>query len=879
MIVFLSYAKKDIDVAKKMCEDLKNINVDLWFDFEKILPGQDWENAIKKVLKKCRIIIALLSSNSVSKQGFVQHELQVTLKLLDESQNSDCYIIPVRVDQCTPSDEKFENLQWVDLFPSYENGIALILKSIEAKAKESSNIEKIKFEAITFFHFKPEELIGSVIEKYQINKHIKSSKYNSIYKSKHTRLNRFACIKISHINPDFNQAISKVFFNGTRKLPKLNHKNIAEIYSSDIWEFESRKMLYIISEFVEGKSLNNYTGKFKGKGEYELAIKIFTEICEGMRSAHEITYYDDGYETVGVLHGNIKSKNVIINEDNSPKIIDFLLADFQRLLDPRKENMSELFTNSKKVAHDSTLVFGSPGYMPPEQEREGIVSRASDIYSLGILLYEIFTGRKIENREHVSIDEIHNDIISENRYASRKISKIIYKATEILPGKRYGAIYEMIDELNEKDSKSDTAYSWDSLNKNKLPILLFSSLILLVISLLKTSIDNNSSALFWLLDNLNSSIGFLITYIYNHKTIAIIISSIMALSFASFVSLRKKQVSHGPVMDPFISLFKTFFSLLGTMIKPGNIKHALYNLIRRRIGPYELKSKIVEGGMGELYLAVNRRIPQKSFIIKIVKKELVKNKNFLMQFDREAELSSSLNHPNIVKIFDYFRKDHAIVMEHVEGRNLAYIIKNYGKLPIKIALYLALQVCAGIHHAHLKNFIHRDIKPGNILISYEGEVKVTDFGIAKALFDSSPESDPTSTIILVKDSIKGTLAYASPEQALRKKVDHRSDIFSFGVIFYEMLSGEMLYTFGRNTNTIEAIRCIAEQETKPICEIRNDVPEDLSEVIMRCLNKKIEDRFQETQEIIDRIEIIQKEMGLIGSPLGLSEFMGTFKED
>lgn len=301
-------------------------------------------------------------------------------------------------------------------------------------------------------------------------------------------------------------------------------------------------------------------------------------------------------------------------------------------------------------------------------------------------------------------------------------------------------------------------------------------------------------------------------------------------------------------------------------------------LLFKNIGHYELKEKIGEGGMAVIYLAENRRVKELKFVVKKVKPELAVKENFIHQFEIEAENSLKLKHQNVVTVFDYFKKKHALIMEYVEGKNLSEICKKSGPLEIDLAIYIAVEICKGIAHAHQKNMIHRDIKPSNILISYTGIVKVSDFGIAKALKGPTGAKGSSQDTISLDGGIKGTLAYASPEQVQNKNVKYLTDIYSFGIVFYEMLSGSILNAFGENTETFDAMEKIVRGEIEQIINLRPDIPKYLNDIIMKCLQKEQTKRFQSVLDIIQKLELLQQKKNMFYSSIKLSEFMNQFRK-
>lgn len=306
--------------------------------------------------------------------------------------------------------------------------------------------------------------------------------------------------------------------------------------------------------------------------------------------------------------------------------------------------------------------------------------------------------------------------------------------------------------------------------------------------------------------------------------------------------------------------------------KALKISHDIKSM--QRIGPYLLQQKIARGGMAELFLAdyVRRDGFRRKVAIKRILPHLAGNKDFIKMFTREARLAALLQHPNIVQIFDYGKIENAyfIAMEYIDGKNLGEILAamNQG-LTVEKAVFIILEICKGLDYSHTKrddkgkafNIVHRDISPQNMLISYQGEVKISDFGISKA------SSEPSFTQAGV---IKGKLAYLSPEQALGESINQQADIYALGLVFYETLTGKRVYKF---SSDVEAIRTIPKKDIDPLIKSMPDLPEEVNRIVMKCLEKDKDRRYQNASALYNDLLACKKELKITFDTADLADFM------
>ncbi len=247
---------------------------------------------------------------------------------------------------------------------------------------------------------------------------------------------------------------------------------------------------------------------------------------------------------------------------------------------------------------------------------------------------------------------------------------------------------------------------------------------------------------------------------------------------------------------------------------------------------YELLEKVGVGGMAVVYKATDKLL-NRFVAVKLLRSEFQGNEEFIRRFNIESQAAASLSHPNIVSIYDVGQSEekHYIVMEFIEGKTLKeYIAEKKGNIYWKEATDIAMQICSALEHAHSKHIIHRDIKPQNIMINTEGVIKVTDFGIARAA------SGGTLTM-----EAMGSAHYLSPEQARGGYTDQRSDIYSFGVLLYELYTGQL--PFDGDTTVAVAMQHMQSEPVKP-CKIKEDLPRSIESIILKAMSKEQRLRYE-----------------------------------
>ncbi len=253
---------------------------------------------------------------------------------------------------------------------------------------------------------------------------------------------------------------------------------------------------------------------------------------------------------------------------------------------------------------------------------------------------------------------------------------------------------------------------------------------------------------------------------------------------------------------------------------------------------YEIIKSIGEGGMANVYLAYDT-ILDRNVAIKVLRGDLANDEKFVRRFQREALSASSLSHPNIVAMYDVGEDDglYYIVMEYVEGKTLKQLLKKRGSLTLSEAIDIMLQLTDGMAHAHDSYIVHRDLKPQNIMIQDDGQIKITDFGIAMAL---------NSTQLTQTNSVMGSVHYLPPEQAAGKGTTIKSDIYSMGIIFYELLTGELPF---KGDSAVEIALKQMKEPLPDVHKLNNDIPQSIENIILKSTAKNPKNRYDDAKSM------------------------------
>jgi len=559
-------------------------------------------------------------------------------------------------------------------------------------------------------------------ERYEILKRLGEGGMGAVYKARDHELDRLVALKV--IRPELagHPDILRRFKQELILARQVTHKNVVRIF--DLGTADGRK--FITMDFIEGNDLKSIINE-RGKIPPAEAVPIVEQICRGLEAAH----------TEGVVHRDLKPQNVMVDDAGRVWLMDFGLA--------RSMELSGLTRTG--------VLMGTPDYMSPEQARAEKVDARSDLFSVGIIFFEMLIGRlpfqadtlmakllqRVQQRA-VPVNEIDPGIPAD-------IAAVVSKCLEPDVTKRYQSTREILNDLGGGASISSPA-------------------------------------------------------------------SGSALASAAASGLGA-------------------FSLAD--LGPGS-----------QFGPrYRIESVIGEGGMGKVYKAYDSDL-DRTVALKLVRPELAEDANSLQRFKQELLLASRISHRNILRIHDLGDVNGVkfISMAFVQGMDLHDSLARQGRLPIERAVNIAKQLAGALEAAHAEGVVHRDLKPRNVLIDVDDHIYVSDFGLAKSL-----DSDKTGMTRV--GEVLGTPRYMSPEQAESKAADHRSDIYSLGVIFYEMLTGEVPFN---GESSLQVMFQHVQQQPKDPRLLNPELPEYLAVIILRCLEKDPAQRYQSANDLLADLE-------------------------
>ncbi|MBZ0269366.1 serine/threonine protein kinase [bacterium] len=267
---------------------------------------------------------------------------------------------------------------------------------------------------------------------------------------------------------------------------------------------------------------------------------------------------------------------------------------------------------------------------------------------------------------------------------------------------------------------------------------------------------------------------------------------------------------------------------------------------RKTLGGYEVVTEIAEGGMGTVFLAVQTALNRPA-VLKKARRDLVDHPELGERLEREAHAAASIHHHNVVAVYDYFahRNDRYIVQEFVDGTDLAAVLRQKERLPWRVAAMIGLEALRGLEEIHASGTVHRDLKPSNILLGRRGEVKIADFGIAL---------DVSGSTLTIPGTMVGTPVYMPPEQLQGERVDGRSDLFSWGVVLYELLTGELPFPEAADEEDDTLLQRMLKGKYPRVRQVTRRVPRSLAKLVQKCLRGKPKRRAGTAREVRHELE-------------------------
>jgi serine/threonine protein kinase/Tol biopolymer transport system component len=559
-------------------------------------------------------------------------------------------------------------------------------------------------------------VIGSTISHYQILDRLGGGGMGVVYKARDLRLDRLVALKFLSSQRGADQEHRRRFIREARAASLLNHPNICAIY--EIGETGDGAM-FIVMALCEGETLCDRIDD--GPLPVPEAVGIALQIAGGLARAHER----------GIVHRDVKPSNVILSPDGV-KLVDFGIA--------------KLIDHSRLTLTGTAM--GTAAYMSPEQFEGEAVDARTDVWSLGVVIHEMVTGRPpfglVETQAIRGILERDPPPMSLHRSGvPPALERIVLRALEKRPAARYASMDELRADLQD---------------------------------------------------------------------------------LAAMLNLP-------PLQEPEENEERTHRELPIPLAAFRTAPQETDGLVGRAVGPYEVLELIGGGGMGVVYRARDARLARTA-ALKFLPAELTRDPGAKERFVEEARAASSLDHPNLCTILEMGETPDGrlyLAMPCYDGETLRRRIER-GPLPLAEAVDIAEQVARGLSKAHRNGIVHRDIKPANVMLTADGVVKILDFGLAKlagaaALFRSG--------------SSAGTPAYMSPEQARGDDVDPRTDLWSLGVMLYEMLAGRRPF---RGEREQAVIFSILNERPQPLRELRPDVPPELAALVDRLLAKSPAER-------------------------------------
>jgi serine/threonine protein kinase/Tfp pilus assembly protein PilF len=594
-------------------------------------------------------------------------------------------------------------------------------------------------------------MIGKTISHYSVLEKLGEGGMGVVYKAWDTRLERLVALKFLPDDYAHDQALRERFLREARAASALNHPNICTIH--DIGEEDGR--VFIAMEFLDGTTLRELVRG--GPLETGRLLKISGQILDGLEAAHG----------EGIIHRDIKLANIFVTKGGRAKILDFGLA--KKSLSKPVATAAEGRRIPEEHMTSGLAALGTAAYMSPEQALGKPLNPRTDLFSFGIVLYEMATGRAPFHGDTTGL--LLLSIVQEIPEPPRQINPNLPEGLQ-----------QIIDKClhKDRDRRYQTASDiWKDLEQLQRPSGRHDVAVAAVQDKARTSAEKAPAA----------------------------------------PLLDSKIVSH-----------------------------------------YRILEKLGGGGLGVVYKAEDTRL-HRFVALKFLSGEAALHRDSLERFRREAEAASALNHPNICTIYDFGEEQGQafIAMEFLDGKMLKDCIAGR-PLPLAQVLDWGVQIADALNTAHSKGIVHRDIKPANIFVTERGHAKILDFGLARMTAPAPSASQvaaqetltslqlPEEHLLTRPGTVMGTVAYMSPEQVRGEELDARTDIFSFGIVLYEMATGQM--AFQGNTSGVIS-EAILNRAPLPLRRLVSYQGLELERIVTKALQKDRNLRYQSAADLLE----------------------------
>ena len=638
-------------------------------------------------------------------------------------------------------------------------------------------------------------MIGTQVGQFQVLKLLGEGGMGSVYLAEHVVLKKLRALKMLRAEWTQNQNILRRFINEARAAASLEHRNIIPVH--DFGTLSDGKSWFMVMDYLDGSTLNQFLYAHKSPPPLHVCLQILVQIANGLTAAHR----------GGIIHRDLKPDNIfLVARDPNPYhvvILDFGVA-----------KLSEQLPSGALTR--TSAVVGTPAYTAAEQLRGGAIDARVDLFSLGVIAYQMVTGGWLPFQNTASRNEYYNLTAAELYHRQMTQSpvdprthvpdlpeawaSIILSALHRDPAQRPADLHEFAIALAH-------ATPGNAFQPNGMVVLETWARELLQTDGTRATIRAPSGS----------------QPIIRSSSIPIV----PVVTAPGPAPIPVPDARSGPAAA--VALAPT--TPAGPVATPNAAR-------------YKLGAKLGTGGMAEVFVGTASGAEgfTRTVAIKRVLPGLSEVPTFATMFVQEARIACRLSHPNIVTVFDFDRDAEGrlfLAMEFVEGRDLTALLAS-GPVPVSVAIFLAIEMLRGLGYAHdlpnseggTRGVVHRDVSPQNVLLSWEGAVKVSDFGLAKAL-DASAGSSGT---------VKGKVAWMSPEQANAEPLDGRTDLWAVGVILWELLAGESLF---KGTFTEVIAQVMFREIPMP-----RDVPADVAAVLKKLLMRPRDSRYANAEEAI-----------------------------